>query len=277
MVELLDIRSDGKADGPALSFEAPRSLPAELRIGNEFRVKARRREPRRQKTGYRIGGGSGIVERFQNSPGSKFTITTLDEKDVNMSDPTYSQVPQPGSFQPVPPPVAAPPPKSGPSALKIILIIVAIFAGLGIIGAGIIGYGVYRVAHSIHKDANGEITINTPKGAITENPNETITASDLGIAIYPGATQGKGSLRMTIGGKSMVTANFLTPDSPDKVFAFYKDKVGPNAQTMSTGSGGIITMQSGSNSVTVTVAQSPNENNGETQITIVNTTGTSSN
>ena len=198
-----------------------------------------------------------------------------------MSDSTNSQVPQPapqpGSFQPVPPPVGSPPPKSGSSAVKIILIIVGVIFFLGLVVAGIVGYGIYRVAHSIHKDANGQITINTPKGAISENPNETMTASDLGIAIYPGATQGKGSLRMTIGGKSMVTANFLTPDSPDKVFAFYKDKAGPNAQIMSTGDGGIITIQNGSNSVTVTVNQSASENNGETQITIVNTTGASSN
>ncbi len=194
-----------------------------------------------------------------------------------MSDPAFTPVPQPGSFQPVPPPVGAPPPKSGPSAVKIILIVLAVFFGLGIIGASIVGYGVYRVSRSIHKDANGEITINTPKGAISANPDQTFTASDLGIAIYPGATQGKGGLRMTMGSKSMVTANFLTPDSPDKVMTFYKGLAGPNAQIMSSGTGGIITMQNGSNSVTVTVAQSANENNGETQITIVNTTGTSSN
>jgi hypothetical protein len=198
-----------------------------------------------------------------------------------MSDFTNSQVPQPvpqpGSFQPVPPPVGAPPPKSGSSAVKIILIIVGVIFFLGLVVAGIVGYGIYRVAKSVHKDANGEITINTPKGSISANPDQTFTASDLGIAIYPGATQGKGGLRMSIGSKSMVTANFLTPDSPDKVMTFYKGLAGPNAQIMSTGSGGIITMQSGSNSVTVTVNQSASENNGETQITIVNTTGTSSN
>jgi hypothetical protein len=192
-----------------------------------------------------------------------------------MSDPT--PVPQPGSFQPVPQPVGAPPPKSGSSAVKIILIVVGVIFFLGLIVAGIVGYGIYRVAHSIHKDANGEITINTPKGSISANPDQTFTASDLGIAIYPGATQGKGGLRMSIGSKSMVTANFLTPDSPDKVMTFYKGLAGPNAQIMSTGSGGIITMQNGSNSVTVTVNQSASENNGETQITIVNTTSTSSN
>lgn len=198
-----------------------------------------------------------------------------------MADPTSSQVPPPGSFQPVPapgsfqpvpPPVGAPAPKSSSSALKIILIILAVFVGLGVIGAGIIGYGIYRVAHSIHKDADGNISVNTPKGTITANSSETFTASDLGIAIYPGATQGKGGLRMTIAGKTMVTANFLTPDSADKVITFYKEQAGANAQVMTSGSGGMITTQSGSNSVTVTVTQSASENNGETQITIVNAT-----
>jgi hypothetical protein len=197
--------------------------------------------------------------------------------DPNSSQPPGSFQPVPGSFQPVPtqygappPPYGAPPPKSGPSALKIILIILAVFVGLGIIGAGIIGYGVYRVAKTVHKDADGNITVNTLKGTFTANASDTFTASDLGIAIYPGATQGKGGLRMTIAGKSMVSANFLTPDLPDKVIAFYKDKAGPNAQTMTTGNGGIITMQNGSNSITVTIMQSASENNGQTQITIVN-------
>ena len=190
-----------------------------------------------------------------------------------MADSTSSQVPQPGSFQPVPQPVGAPPPKSGSSAVKIILIILGIFVGLGIIVGGIVAYGVYRVAHSIHKDANGNITVTTPKGTFTANSSGTFTEADLGIAIYPGATQGKGGLRMNIAGKSMVSANFLTTDSPDKVFAFYKDKAGANAQIMGTGSGGIITMQSGSSSITVTVAQAASEHDGETQITIVNTSG----
>jgi hypothetical protein len=44
---------------------------------------------------------------------------------------------------------------------------------------------------------------------------------------------------------------------------------------MTTGAGGMITMQNGSSSVTVTVSQSASENNGETQITIVNTSSSS--
>jgi hypothetical protein len=190
-----------------------------------------------------------------------------------MADSTGSQVPQPGSFQPVPQPVGVPPPKSGSSAVKIILIILGIFVGLGIIVAGIVGYSVYRVARSVHKDAEGNISVSTPKGTITANSSDTFTAADLGIAIYPGATQGKDGVRVNIAGKSMVTANFLTPDSPDKVMAFYKDKAGPNAQTVTTSIGGTISIQNGANSINVTVAQSTNDNNGETQITIVNISG----
>ena len=190
-----------------------------------------------------------------------------------MADSTSSQIPQPGSFQPVPPPVGAPAPKSGSSAVKIILIILGIFVGLGIIVAGIVGYSVYRVARSVHKDADGNITVTTPKGTITANSSNTLTAADLGIAIYPGATEGKGGMRMNIAGKSMVTANFLTPDSPDKVMAFYKDQAGPNAQTVTTIAGGTITIQNGANSISVTVTQASGPNNNKTQITIVNISG----
>ncbi|MEI9970430.1 MAG: hypothetical protein WDM87_18130 [Terracidiphilus sp.] len=157
--------------------------------------------------------------------------------------------------------------------MKIILIIVGIFVGLGMIVAGIVAYGVYRVAHSIHKDANGNITVTTPKGTITANSSDTFTAADLGIAIYPGATEGKAGLRMNVAGKSMVTANFLTHDSQDKVFAFYKDKAGPNAQAVAIGDGGTISIQNGANSITVTVTQSASEHDGQTQFTIVNISG----
>jgi len=185
-----------------------------------------------------------------------------------MSDSTNVPASQAGSPQPV----GAPPLKSGSTAVKIILIIVGVFVGLGIIVAGIVGYGIYRVAHSIHKDANGNVTITTSKGTITANGAEQFTESDLGIAIYPGATQGKGGLRMTIAGKTMVSANFLTSDSQDQVFAFYKGKAGPNATTMTTSNGGVISTTNGSDVITVTINQSPSMNDGKTQITIVRAT-----
>jgi hypothetical protein len=177
----------------------------------------------------------------------------------------------------VPPPVSpvAPPPKSGSSALKIVLIILGIFVGLGILAAGVVGYGIYKVAHAVHKAANGDVSINVP-GGFSANTSQAVNAGDLGIAIYPGATQGKGGLHMNIAGKSMVSANFLTSDSKDQVIAFYKDKLGTGAQVMTTDTGGVISVNNSGDSISITVTQTPNANNGQTQFIIIHTTGGSS-
>ena len=97
---------------------------------------------------------------------------------------------QPSSYQPVAAqPVAYPPPaapaKSGSSAIKIILIVIAVFVGIGILGAAIVGYGVWRVAHSFHVSGSGDnahVTFNAPGGGgtISANTAETFTAEDLG-------------------------------------------------------------------------------------------------
>jgi hypothetical protein len=178
--------------------------------------------------------------------------------------------------QPVAAPVVVPPPKQGSSALKIILIILGIFVGLGILAAGVVGYGIYKVAHAVKTASNGQISINAPGGGFSANTTEAVSASDLGIAIYPGAMQGKGGLHMTIAGKSMVSANFLTSDSPDQVIAFYKNQAGANAQVMSTGSGGVISVTNGNDSISITVSQNANSNDGKTQFVIIHTTGGSS-
>jgi hypothetical protein len=175
-------------------------------------------------------------------------------------------------YTPPPPPlaVAPPPPQKGSSALKIILIIVGIFVAIGVVGAGIVGYGIYRVAHAVHQAADGQISLNTPKGAFSANTANTFTESDLGIAIYPGAAQAKGGLRLNIAGKSMVTANFLTSDSKDQVIAFYQGKIGPNAQSIATDNGAqFVTAANNGDSVTVSIAQIAGMNEGKTQITII--------
>jgi len=189
-----------------------------------------------------------------------------------MPDTPDYQAPQVSPPQPPAPyqPVAAPPPKSGSSALKIILIIVGIFVGLGILAAGVVGYGIYRVAHAVHKDANGQISIDTPKGTISANTSDKFTESDLGIPIYPGAEQGKGGLRMNIAGKSMVEANFLTSDSKEQVMSFYKDKAGSDAESVSTDNGGqFILKGANGDSITVSISQISGMNDGKTQITII--------
>jgi hypothetical protein len=115
--------------------------------------------------------------------------------------------------------------------------------------------------------------MNTPNGTITANSNETFTASDLGTDIYPGATEGKGSMRMTLPTGSMVSAVFVTPDSKDQVVSYYKDKLGSDASTFDNATSAIITANKGKDeSVMVTVTANQSQYGGKTQITIVHST-----
>jgi hypothetical protein len=148
----------------------------------------------------------------------------------------YPPQPYPPAQYPPPYPVAYPPPKKGPSALKIVLIIVAIIVGLGIVAVGVVGYGVYRLAKS------GNLQTST----------QPVTASDLGVALYPGAEQ-EANVHMTVLGKSVLTATFLTSDAKDQVVTFYQNALGPQAKvqtilnetqfTLNTGAGGLVTVK----------------------------------
>ncbi len=180
---------------------------------------------------------------------------------------------------PVQPVVVASPPKQGSSALKIILIIVAVFVGLGILGVGAFGYFVWRVAHAVHVSDSGHgVTVNAPGGgSFSANSNDTFNASDLGTDIYPGATQGKGSLRMTLPTGTMVTAVYLTSDSKDQVLAFYKGKLGSDASIFDAPTGTVLTMNKGpQESIVVTITAGEGDSAGKTQISVVHTTSTKS-
>ena len=169
---------------------------------------------------------------------------------------------------------AAAPAQSGGSALKIILIILAVVVGLGILGMGAVGFFAWRVAHAIHVSGNGsDVTIHTPGGSLSANTNETYTPGDLGTDIYPGATAGKGGMRMTLPTGSMVTAVFTTGDSKDQVLAFYKVRFGSEASIYDSSDGTVMTVNKGEQeSVVVTITKGSSDNEGKTQITIVHTT-----
>jgi hypothetical protein len=122
----------------------------------------------------------------------------------------------------------------GSSALKIILIIIAIIVGLGILSVGAFSFFVYRVAKSAHVSQNGEnVKIETPFGNISANdPDQAI--KELGVDVYPGAqVQKQGTASATLFGVHTVTANFESSDSVDKVCDFYKTKF-PNANIKSS-------------------------------------------
>ncbi len=181
----------------------------------------------------------------------------------------------PGAAGYPPPPAPA---SSGSSALKIILIIVGVFVGLGILAVAIFGFTVWRVAHAIHVDGpNGQVTVNTPGGAITANKAETFTASELGTDIYPGAQSARGSVRMELPNMSMVTGVFVTSDSKDQVVSFYKGKLGSGSSVYDSSNGALLTLNKGQQeSVMVTVSANSSQDAGKTRISIVHTKSTKS-
>lgn len=171
-------------------------------------------------------------------------------------------------------PPAAPPASSGSSALKIILIVLAVFVGLGLLGAGAFGFMVWRVAHAVHMSSNGDrLTMSTPNGTVNLNATQTYSASDLGTDIYPGAQPIKGGMKMTLPSGSMVTGIFLTSDSKDHVVDFYKSKFGGAASVMDMEDTAMLTLKKGEQeSVMVTVSSKASENDGKTKIAIIHTT-----
>jgi hypothetical protein len=177
-----------------------------------------------------------------------------------------------------PQPVAVPPKSGGSSALKIILIIVGVFAFLIVMVVAVVGYGVYKVRKAMHVDpATGAMTMNAPGFAMNADSGIKFTADELGTDIYPGAEPSKsGNLRMNIAGNSIISATFLTSDPKNKVVDFYKDKLGSDATSMDFGGSAILTeKKSDKDQITVTIAQS-NQSDGKTQIHIQHTTVTKS-
>jgi hypothetical protein len=189
----------------------------------------------------------------------------------------------PAAFQPVAaaypptpgmPPAAAPAPsQSGSSALKIILIVVGVLVVLVMLVVGVIGYGVWRVSRAVHLNrATGETTITTPNGTFSSNSSQKFTSDDLGTDIYPGATPARGGMRLTLPTGPMVSATFTTPDSKEKVIAFYKNRFGSQATTMDTDDGAILTVnKSKQDTVMMTITQKPGQADGKTRIRIVHT------
>jgi hypothetical protein len=100
------------------------------------------------------------------------------------------------------------------------------------LAAGIAGCRIHT-----EKDANGEdkkVQIDTPFGGIHVNTDQT-TAADLGLPVYPGASAVKGDdnhksadVRMGFGEWQLKVkaVSYQTPDSEEKVTAFYKKALG---------------------------------------------------
>lgn len=123
-------------------------------------------------------------------------------------------------------PSTAPPPTGGSSALKVILIVVAVIVLVGILGIATVGIIGYRIARSSRISQNGDhVKVDTPFGSVETSKDPDLAAKDLGVDLYPGAeVQRNGASSVSMGSVHTVTAVFETSDAPDKVCTFYKSR-----------------------------------------------------
>lgn len=185
----------------------------------------------------------------------------------------------PGAQTPAAAPVASAPapvpvPTGGSSALKVILIVVAIIVGFGILGIATVGIIGYRIARHSHVDQNGDhVKVETPFGSVETSKDPDQAAKDLGIDLYPGAqVQRNGSSSAAFGGIRTVSAVFETPDSPDKVCTFYRPKFPGAMVTTSDQNHCSIVSNTQKNMVTINIHSSGDR----TRIQITNVTKKSS-
>jgi hypothetical protein len=155
---------------------------------------------------------------------------------------------------------------------------VAVVVGLGVIGAGIVGYGIYKVAHSVQTDSKGNTTVSALGSTFSAGKNVDVSAADLGVPLYPGATAGDGGMHMTLPTGSVVTAVYVTSDPASSVVAFYKGKLGANESDIDTANGSVLTSGSqganGKSGIEITVGPGTGNNSGKTQFVVMHTTST---
>lgn len=205
-------------------------------------------------------------------PSCGTAVATATPASTVQPPPVYVQVPPPQYSQPAPAsyPPAPPPTVSGGGALKIILIIVGVFVLLGVLAAGVIGFGVWRVSRAVRINSKGDgVSLSTPSGIITTGTASSVSEADLGVPVYPGAASGEGSMNIKTPAGSMITAIYLSPDPVSKVVDFYKARLGDQASIMETGAGTMISSgEDDKNKLIVTITQEMSK----TKISIVHAT-----
>src|SRR5271168_2994089 len=90
----------------------------------------------------------------------------------------------PTAAAPVP---VAPAPARGNSALKVVLIVIAVIVGIGVLGITTIVFVGYHIAKGSHVTQDGDkVKVDTPFGTFSANdPDDAVR--ELGVEVYPGA------------------------------------------------------------------------------------------
>ena len=119
-----------------------------------------------------------------------------------------------------------PAPRSGNSAVKIVLIIVGVIVLIGGIGIASLTLVALHFARNSHVAQQGDhVKVETPFGNVEASRDADKAVQDLGDDVYPGAEVRKnGASIAAFGSNRAITAEFQSSDSADKVCSFYRSK-----------------------------------------------------
>ena len=137
-------------------------------------------------------------------------------------------------------PATVPKASSGSPVLKIVLIVLAIFAFFSVLVTGVGVYFYYthvrpRVAQIEAQVRNAKVPTATPEAApvptapIPAPATQGPTFANTGVPIYPGASPKENAGSVSAGNSQLSMEELSTDDSVEKVVAYYKDKLGPTA------------------------------------------------
>jgi hypothetical protein len=156
--------------------------------------------------------------------------------------------------------------------LKIVLGVAGVVF-LGLVGLIILGNHILQTqkqaaaqtapaaSSSAPAAANGSASAAT--GAVT------LTANDLGLPLYPGATVDPGATMITSTATThVVNATLWTADPVSSVTEFYQNQLGSKVDVMGLGTETILSVGGGNNTVAVMI----DSENGKTKMVVIHTT-----
>lgn len=170
---------------------------------------------------------------------------------------------------------APPAPSKGSSAMKVVLIVVGVLMFFGMLGIGSCVYLVYRTKQRVRQfEKQVQTSFPTTSAGSSQVPMQpgepaaTPAAApvDAAVPAYPGAETPEGQTGVVLGMAGLKMQQYLTSDSVDKVAAFYKDKLGPDAVVAQSGNQASVHLVGPNLVVNVAVAVDPAS--GKTKIVI---------
>jgi hypothetical protein len=105
-------------------------------------------------------------------------------------------------------------------------------------------------------------------GTVTNGTAPALTAQDLGVPLYPGATfDDSASATVVNGTTKAVQATYWTTDPVSSVTAFYQSKLGSGLTVMGLGDETILDYGGGNNTVTIMI----DSESGKTKMNVIHT------